>query len=162
MPFRRSMAATAEERQGLAERFGLLSLNGLEADLEIVSAGTSGRFLLKGNLRAEVTQQCVVTLEPVDASIEEPFEIILGWSPVRGEGDGIDSGEFDPDEDFVEIGAGDGLDLGEMVAQQLSLALDPYPRKPDAHLEKGWRIGPDEAESEDRVSPFSVLRKLRE
>jgi hypothetical protein len=32
---------------------------------------------------------------------------------------------------------GDAIDIGEAVAQQLALALDPYPRAPGASLEGG-------------------------
>jgi uncharacterized metal-binding protein YceD (DUF177 family) len=161
LPLRRSIAATAEERRGLAKRFGLVSLERLEADLEIVSAGTSGRHVLRGSFRAEVTQRCVVTLEPVEASIQEPFELFLEWDRSRDEGGGTCSGDFGADEDFVEIGKDEGLDLGEIVAQQLSLALDPYPRKADARFEEGWGAGSGEADGEARASPFSVLKKLQ-
>ena len=45
------------------------------------------------------------------------------------------------------------LDLGEAAAEQLALALDPYPRAPDAVLPDI----PDEPE----VLPFATLASLR-
>ncbi len=45
------------------------------------------------------------------------------------------------------------LDLGEAAAEQLGLALDPYPRMPGAELPSL------DEEEEDR--PFSALDRLR-
>jgi hypothetical protein len=43
------------------------------------------------------------------------------------------------------------LDLGEAVAEQLALALDPYPRVPGAEL--------PEIESDPQERPFAALRR---
>jgi hypothetical protein len=48
-----------------------------------------------------------------------------------------------------------GIDLGEAVAQQLALALDPYPRAPGAALPEDLRA---ETGAE---SPFAVLERLK-
>jgi hypothetical protein len=60
-------------------------------------------------------------------------------------------GDDDPDDIETEAGI---ADLGEALAQQLSLALDPYPRTPGAEL-------PDEYRADGASGPFAVLRKLR-
>ncbi|MGH6632134.1 MAG: YceD family protein, partial [Sphingopyxis sp.] len=52
---------------------------------------------------------------------------------------------------------GDRVDLGDAAVQTLSLALDPFPRHPDATrilVEKGVL-------SEEAVGPFAALAKLR-
>lgn len=52
---------------------------------------------------------------------------------------------------------GDRIDLGEAAVQTLSLALDPFPRHPDADrilAEKGVL-------SEEQAGPFAALAKLR-
>ena len=51
----------------------------------------------------------------------------------------------------------DRVDLGEVAVQTLSLALDPFPRHPDADrilAEKGVL-------SEEAAGPFAMLAKLR-
>jgi hypothetical protein len=59
-------------------------------------------------------------------------------------------GPDDPD----EIESADGIaDLGEAVAEQLALALDPYPRAPDAEL-------PPEA-NDEAAGAFAALAALR-
>jgi uncharacterized metal-binding protein YceD (DUF177 family) len=55
----------------------------------------------------------------------------------------------------------EGLDLGEVAAEELSLALDPYPRKPGARLEKS-RYGESEEEAEKGRNPFAVLAGLKD
>ncbi len=34
------------------------------------------------------------------------------------------------------------IDLGELAAEQLGLAIDPYPRKPDAAVPAEWQAEP--------------------
>ena len=57
-------------------------------------------------------------------------------------------------ESVDEIAFVDGtLDLGEAAAEQLALALDPYPRAPDA-------VMPDISD-EQAAHPFAALERLR-
>ena len=99
-----------------------------------------------------MTQQCVVTLEPVENDIEEHFLLRYTTDPVFAQSDEIvvDVEE----EDTPEPVEGEALDLGEALVQQLALALDPYPRKPGAELE--WREG-----GEEETNPFAVLKQLK-
>ena len=164
LPLRRSIRATPEECSRLAERFGLLSLDLLEADLEIkwVSPGVGGRLCVEGRFDARVTQRCVVSLEPVAASLRESFELFgESDSQRRGEGDDATDEILDPDDEVFEVTGSEGLDLGELVAQQLSLALEPYPRKPGVVLEDRWANEPEEGARESDESPFAKLRDLR-
>jgi len=65
--------------------------------------------------------------------------------------------EIDPTDDEPEPLLGETLDIGEVVAEQFGLALDPYPRK------TGVEFGVDTArpnDGDDRGSPFEVLRGL--
>ena len=80
--------------------------------------------LARGVLRARVTQTCVVSLEEFDAPVEEVFQ-------VRFVPSGEETDDIDP-----EVGRRNSatraivIDLGEAAAEQLGLALDPYPRMP--------------------------------
>src|SRR4051794_35680162 len=71
-PIERQISANGEERAALARRFELLAIDRLEADFTLRRAG-SGVVHVKGTVRGEVVQACVVTLEPVPARIEEQF-----------------------------------------------------------------------------------------
>jgi uncharacterized metal-binding protein YceD (DUF177 family) len=118
------VAADAGERAGLARRFGLLALDRLEARIELRRVA-GGLIRLDAALAADVVQECVVTLDPVPSRIDEQFTLLFGATA-------DDAAALDPDADIVEPMADGRIDVGEAVAQQLSLALDPYPRAPGA------------------------------
>ncbi len=144
------LEATEAERAALARRFGILGIGALAAELDL-APGRGGITLARGRLRAQVTQECVATGEPVEQRVEAPLEL-------RILPEGTPATDDDPDSpDEIET-TGDTVDLGEVVAEQLALALDPYPRLPDAEIEL-----PDDPveEAEAKPNPFSALAKLR-
>ena len=55
--------------------------------------------------------------------------------------------------------SGGAIDLGETVAQQFALALDPYPRCPDASIE-ALGAEPQGARPEEG-GPFAALARLK-
>jgi hypothetical protein len=59
------------------------------------------------------------------------------------------------DDDDPEPIEGDSIDIGEAVAQQLSLALDPYPRIGDSDDPLG-----DPEDQDEPEGPFAALRGL--
>lgn len=89
-----------------------------------------------GALDADVVQTCVVSLEPVEQHVTEQFT--LRFVPDGAEG--ADDDPESPDEIPYE---GSNIDLGEAAAEQLGLALDPYPRHPEAALEAGVEAADD-------------------
>ncbi len=118
------------ERAALAARMGLPAIHALAGRFALAREA-SGVVAATGRLTAIVVQTCVVSLEDFEQAIAEEF--VVRFVPEGTESD-------DPDPDSVdEIPyAGDIIDLGEAIAEQLALSLDPYPRRLDARL-------PDEA-----------------
>jgi uncharacterized metal-binding protein YceD (DUF177 family) len=147
------LEANATERAALARRFGLPAIGSLKAKLRLqrVHGGTALR--LTGRLEADVTQSCVVTLEPVENRVEEEFTILYAADAPT---EAIET-DTDSDESWAEPLPHGGLDIGEVVAQHLSLALDPYPRRADAAVEGRWAEG----EAPTKESPFAALAKLK-
>jgi uncharacterized metal-binding protein YceD (DUF177 family) len=148
--------ADAAERAALARRFRIPSVGRLRAELHL-RPEPDGAVLARGRLEAAVTQECVVTLEPVAQAIDQPLALRL-LPPGREPADGPE------DLDEVESGADGVADLGEAVAEQLALALDPYPRAPGAELpaeaaEAGSEEG--EATAPGPAAPFAALAGLR-
>lgn len=133
--------ATEAERAALSRRFGLLALDRFVAEVRLEPFGRGVR--LEATLDADVVQECVVSLEPVASRVRERFTLVYGEAPANPE----------EDDTVVEPLEGDTIDIGEAVAQQLSLALDPYPRAPGAALDPRW-AGEGTVES-----PFSALAK---
>lgn len=131
------IAASEAERTTLARRFDLQALNSLEAELTL-SRTHGGLICVDGALRAEVAQICVVTLASFTADVQDSFQLFFREVPDEsGQAQNLNVDVIDPmdDEAFPEPVDGSFIDLGEIVAQQLSLALDPYPRAPGAELE---------------------------
>lgn len=172
-----SFAAGDDERKALAKRFDLLSLDSLEADVvatRFVSEGRKHKAVSGVRLRvkfsADVIQSCVVTLEPVAAHIAQGFEVDylpegaeqLNTEFLDGEAVEIGDGEVIVDVDEIdppEVLRGDEIDVGEVIAENLSLALDPYPRAVGAEVEADQAGAGDEEISAD--NPFAVLKELK-
>ncbi len=153
----RVVEPNAEERRALADFLDLQSLDSLQARLSLRRLA-SGLIEVKGELDAELVQTCVVTLEPVPAEVHESFRWTFGdavLEPLLSEID-VDFEDSDPPEP-IEDGM---IDLGEIVTEELSLGLDPYPRRSGAELPKEYKPSPDEP-VEERRNPFQDLDKLR-
>jgi uncharacterized metal-binding protein YceD (DUF177 family) len=148
-----AISADAAERQALAKRFGLLALDSLEAELGLIRDGEI--VSLTGRLRARATQACVATGAPVAAAVDEPIALrFRPASAVTGPDEEIelDEGELD-----ILFHDGAAVDAGEAVAQSLALALEPYPRAPDAEA----ALRQAGVKSEDEAGPFAALAALK-
>lgn len=163
-PTRREIATTPADRAAIAQSLGLLALNELAATLTLRRT-PAGQIEVSGELQAEVEQACVVTLEPVAASISETFKMHFAEgaaAPDAAEID-LDFEAADPPDPIV----GGAIDLAQVIVEHLALALDPYPRKPDAALGKEFEPKPEEspdpapnAAPGKTHRPFSNLDKL--
>jgi uncharacterized metal-binding protein YceD (DUF177 family) len=155
---REEITATDKERAELAERFGLVSLDSLAASFTLKRA-RKDLVRVKGRVSAELVQACVVTLDPIPARIDETFEVdfLEGMQPP------VADLELDVEGAEAPEPAPHGwIDLGELAAEQLGLAIDPYPRKPDAEVPAEWKAEPaTEIAPVPRPNPFAELEKLK-
>lgn len=147
-PFLQRIEATAEEREKLSRRFDLLALVRLVAEVELRRQGAE-IILLEAKFEAEFEQSCIVTLELVRGAVSDRFTLIYGPAPER-ETEFVLSGH----EPAFEPLNGDEIDIGEAVAQELSLALPVFPRDPGAVIDG---VDPDEPFG----GPFAALARLR-
>ncbi len=156
-----ALNATAEDRAAIAEDLGILTLDALRASYVLTPVGKGG-WRMAGTVFAAVTQACVVTLDPVAQVIEEAFERVFepGAKPVTIE-DSFDV-MIDLDDDDPPEPLGDGIDLSAVVLESLALALDPYPRAPNAVFD-GKLVAPPGAAPLDTgaVKPFAALEALK-
>jgi hypothetical protein len=148
-------------REALARRFGILGLDALKAEVTLRRL-TDGDIAATAHLCARLSQACVVTLEPVaetvDVSVEGRFSEQAA-EPVAPGGETVVIIDPEDDSDEPEPIIGGMLELGEWLAQQLSLAMDPYPRAPGAALDPA--LGVAEAEEPPTRRPFEGLARLR-
>ncbi len=149
--------ADPAERAALADRFGLISLDRFRASFSLRRL-RKDLIRVKGHISASLVQACVVTLDPVPAEIAEDVELDFSESVDEpGTEMDLDAGAADGPEPF----SGGMIDLGEVAAEQLGLAIDPYPRKPGAAIPAEWAADPAaEPAPEAKVNPFSALEKL--
>jgi uncharacterized metal-binding protein YceD (DUF177 family) len=157
-PRRFEIEAGEGERAALAERFGLVSIGRLTA--EAVLTRTNGAVTAEGALAAEAVQSCIATGEPVPETLAEWFRIEFRPLPDAAAPDEeVELGERELDTVFYEGGA---IDLGEAVAETLSLSLDPYPRSPaaEAALKEAGVRSEEQARAES--SPFAGLAALKD
>ncbi len=138
--------ANAQERAALAKLNGLPGIERLSASFRI--AKWRRGVEVEGELSARVTQTCVVSLEPFEVDIDEPIE--AKFLPVEAMPAATES---EADADAPDPLVDGRIDLGALASEFLTLALDPYPRKPGVAFEPS-------SPAKEPESPFSRLRAL--
>lgn len=157
-PVRIALEADKDELKALAKSWNVLSVDALKAELQ-VSRWKKDGIKIFGSVQATITQACIVTLEPITSRIDEQVEQIfvpegskLARIITNDEGEMV----LDPDgPDIPEQFTGDTVDAGEVVAEFVALAIDPYPRKEGAEFAG---FGEKETQEERKPSPFAVLK----
>lgn len=151
-PVHHNLLASDEERAALAQRFGLTAMHSLTAEVALSSDDIG--IIATGSLAADVVQVCVVSGAPVTAHIAESFAIRFSSEPIFEPDTDIELEVEDTDSMFHD---GRVIDLGEAVAQTLALAIDPFPRSPEAK-----EILQEAGLKDDTPSgPFAALAALR-
>lgn len=156
------LTASPSEREAMARAFDLVDLPAFEATLT-VKPWTAHGYRVEGRVVATVVQTCVVTLEPVENTVDEAIDVkfvppseIAKYEPKRN-----DEGEIELDADTADIPdliEGDQIDIGALAAEYLALGLDPYPRKPGIAFDpNAFGLAP----VDDKVSPFAALARLK-
>jgi uncharacterized metal-binding protein YceD (DUF177 family) len=146
----RDIEADPAARASMAEVAGLR---------EVLSAPQrSGRVHVTGHVRARIGQTCVVTLDPIENEIDEPIDLefappdqIPQLSDLVDDAAESDIEIPDPPEPIVN----GVIDLGRLATDAIFLAVDPYPRRPDAVFEPLVEA----ADPEDH--PFAALKALQ-
>ena len=139
-----TVEATPAECGAVALRLGVPAVLALRCRFDLRAAGPA-IILARGHLAARVVQTCVVSLEDFESDVAEDFQV--RFVPAGTESDELD---FDADDELPY--ENNTLELGEATFEQLALALDPFPRKPDAVTH---------SVAQAAGGPFAALAKLR-
>lgn len=155
-----TIEASADERAALATRFDVLSIEDFTARVGFEKKDQA--VIAKGTLSAGITQPCAVTRDPLSYRVEEDF--LLRFVPAGQMGEYEEDAEFElSEEDLDEIEyKGDAFDLGEAIAQELGLAIDPYREGPGAEAaraEAGIESDEDRAPSGPLAEALKGLKK---
>jgi uncharacterized metal-binding protein YceD (DUF177 family) len=144
--------ADAQERAALAKRFDLIGIEKLTGKFTI--RRDAAGIVAEGRVAAAVTQACSITGDPLPATVDEPVALRF----VAEEDAGQDEVELgDSDIDVIPYDGGT-IDLGEVAAETMALALDPFPRGPNAEvvLKEAGVL------SEEQAGPFGALAGLKD
>ncbi|WP_020175522.1 YceD family protein [Methyloferula stellata] len=162
--FEVAIEADAAERAALAALDGLVDIGKLDAVFHVMRR-PQGRVNVRGEVRATITQTCVVSLDPFESAVAEQVDVdfmrpeeIEKAEKERAKREKAmprDQAKFEEeDEDPPDPIVNGKIDLGVLATEFLALALDPYPKKPGVSFEEVLTEKPEE-----RESPFAILRK---
>jgi hypothetical protein len=153
----RDFEADPATREAMAEIAGLREVLLAQASLD-VTPESGGRVHVAGRVRARIGQTCVVTLDPIVNEIDEPIDLVFApQEQIPQLADLVDEaaesdGEIpDPPEPIVN----GMIDLGRLATDALFLAIDPYPRRPDAIFES------PAVDADPQDHPFAALKALQ-
>lgn len=145
------LEASEEIRAALAAPAGLNAIDRLTAVFDLSRRGRDG-LRVRGHVRANVRQTCVVTLEPLTNTIDEPIDV--DFAPPQDIAPPVpdaDETHLVPTTDEAEPLVDGAADLALLATEFLILAIDPYPRKKGAAFER------PAAEADPTASPFAAL-----
>ena len=152
------LVATDAERQYLKQRFDLIDLSKLKGKGKIER--TKEGFVFGGTLEADVVQTCVVTLKPISSAVSASFERCFRQADDEADDAGQKEMVLEGVETDVDLIEDNKIDIGEVIAEELCLALDPYPRAEDADAFMTEVQGSlDQTVMPSPDNPFAKLRK---
>lgn len=149
----RRLEADDAARAGVARLLGLVSIDALSADITVRPWMDGAE--VQASFEADLTQTCSVTADDFEETAEGEFIVrVLPPGSPNAPQEPEDEIELDLEaDDPPDVLEGEEIDLAGYVVEHLSLALDPFPRKPGAEF-----IAPkDDAD----LSPFAVLKRLK-
>jgi uncharacterized metal-binding protein YceD (DUF177 family) len=148
-----AIEATPAEREALASSYRLPAIAALTATLRVDPSGKGGARVT-GAVHGELTQICVVSLEPFPATVDEDVDVKFAPQTTASSRSAAteESETFSfTDEDDPDPVIEGKIDLGALTAEFFALGLDPYPRKPGAAFDE------EGTNSEPADSPFAAL-----
>ena len=138
-------------REAIAKAAGLAALPSLAAGFDLTRQGAEG-LRLAGRVRATVVQNCVVTLEPIESTVDEVVDLVfLPEAPVVPDPAGLQAVDAADPPETLQNGM---VDLGAVAAEFLLLGIDPYPRKSGAVFDAPPAGDPSS-------NPFAALAALK-
>ena len=161
--------ATSDECIDLAKRFDLLSLNSFSANVTVKPASGGIKFEVKGTFSANLSQTSVVSGKPVNNTIENEISAwfadqtrVKSFEQAKRNRDRENyeiEQEIKPEAEEPEQVQNGIIDLGEVAAQFLGLAIDDFPRTDEESEGAGDYI---EVKPEDtKPNPFAKLAELK-
>ncbi len=149
----------AGQLEALSDRLGVDALRKVRFEATM-TPGPGRDWTLTAHLGATVVQPCRVTTVPVTTRIEE--DVARRYSPDFDAGERMVENEEVEMEDDAPEALPVALDLGEVLEEELTLAIPAFPRAPGAE-DLDLNVAPPGADplTDDSVKPFAGLAALR-
>lgn len=152
-----TLTTTDAERAEIARWLDVPAVHALTAEIAIRRSGSS-EAEAEGRLKARVELVCGVSLEPFTETFDVPVQAVFRRPSTHVAHESGGEAAIDIEADEPRDWTQHGIDLGAWLAEELSLALPDFPRKPGAEM-------PEQAQDEDDdapPNPFAVLKGLTE
>ncbi len=164
------LAPNQGEKKALAGRLNILELQELKAKVQL-NRQAAHILHVKGKFDAKIKQACVVTLEPIETVIKDEFEAwfadekqAISFKKAQHEAQTkkelLDLPILDESEAPEPMENGE-IDVGDIIAQFLSLAIPPYPHKEGIEYENVEPEEPKLDKNPMKVNPFAALKNWR-
>lgn len=156
------LEADEKEREGLAKLWKIESVTSLKADVKTSRWKRDG-LRISGSFVGELVQNCVVSLKPISTKIEDEFfsHFVPDTSKLARR-DNIQNGELIIDvegPDIPDTFSGNTIDIAAVVSEFAAMAIDPYPRDPEAEIEEKFKS--DSGQDDAAPSPFAALAAIK-
>ena len=161
-PLHQDLTATPDECTALAKRFDVQGIVSLDAQVKLTLLPNKD-VRVDTHFKAQLQQTCTVTLQPMKTKASADFSIT--YSPDADEFLGYDEEDldtldpqFEPFEPLIE----EKIDIGEAIAEQFALEIDPFPRVKGTVFD-GYSTGRKGAANAplEKKNPFAVLSQLK-
>ncbi len=148
---------TEAEAEAIRQSLGLRGLRKMRFEGALSPIGKRG-WLVEGRLGASITQECVVSLEPVKARIDSM--VSLRFLPENMIEDDTPEDVLEDDVEPLEA----IIDLGHVAVEALSLAMPDYPRSGTAALDTPVTAEPAGALpiKDEELKAFAGLAALKD
>jgi uncharacterized metal-binding protein YceD (DUF177 family) len=151
------LEATASQCAHLAARFGLGSIEALSATVMVTPNARGVR--VQGQVQSDLHYLCRVSREPFAGHVTEPIDILLVQGVTADELPLPEEAALSVDPVEVLPLEGSEIDIAMLAAETLALALDPFPRGPEADTALKQLGILTEEEAQMSSSPFAILAK---
>jgi len=164
----KSITADQTTRDALALRYDLYTVQALSCDIHVKPKSDKMTYHVKGDIKGQLDQKSSVSGKPVPTDIHYDFEAwyqdqsrITSFQDAKKNKDESNQDEFEieNEKDSPEKLHNNIIDLGDIAAEFLGLALDDYPRTDSEKEGTGdyIEVNPEDA----KPNPFAALASLK-
>ena len=150
-----TLSFTDDELAQLKKDLNLISLKKTSMSGKI-TATAAGQWHLKAKIGATIVQESVLSLKSVTTRIDDKIDLRI----IKGHDNAVQNSELELNEDyFIEH----ELDLGAVFFENVALSIPVFPKEKGESFEnKVFTAKGIDPLTNDRISPFFILNKLKE